>query len=196
MRKYNSARESNEQLAIVTPVQNPLYNESSWCVPPFETKREEKKKEARAKRKKGKKRHARERARAHARRIYYGRIVPLSFSFSEVFRSLVLSRARKKEHSRKGEKDKEKEEEGKSTSRARVLARTSATEKDPLLRPHYIVYLSEPPLFLALRLLLSSSSSPLSCLLALRLLVSRNKQLPFPSRIKRTYAHLPFFAKR
>lgn len=81
---------------------------------------------------------------------------------------------------RKGAEGTASPEKRGTTSRARVLARTSATEKDPLLRPHYIVYLSsKQPLFLALLLPPSSSPPSLSSLLALRLLVSRNKQLPF-----------------
>jgi len=65
----------------------------------------------------------------------------------------------------------------KGKSRARVVsARTSATAKDPLLCPHYIVYLSSEPLLSPLL-----SASPL----ALGLLVSRSKQLPlFPLRTK------------
>lgn len=67
-----------------------------------------------------------------------------------------------------------------TTSRARVLARTSATEKDPLLRPHYIVYLSEYHLsFSPFVFFLLLPPHLFLRLLALRLLVSRNKQLPF-----------------
>lgn len=50
-----------------------------------------------------------------------------------------------------------------TTSRARVSIRTSAAEKDPLLRPHYIVYLSSKPSpFLFLSRPSSSSSSSFS----------------------------------
>ena len=69
-----------------------------------------------------------------------------------------------------------------TTSRARVSTRTSATEKDPLLRPYYIVYLSSEPspiLALLVFFLLLPARLLHRYLLALRLLVSRNKQLPF-----------------
>ena len=69
-----------------------------------------------------------------------------------------------------------------TTSRARVSTRTSATEKDPLLRPYYIVYLSSEPspiLALLVFFLLLPARLLHRYLLVLRLLVSRNKQLPF-----------------
>lgn len=138
-------------------------------------KEEERGTQAKRERKEERKRHdAVENARFYyARRPFLFGGFPLSF--------LVQGAIRVKEERRGPE---ESPKMG-TTSRARVSTRTSAVEKDPLLRPHYIVYLSsKPPPFLALLLLPPpppSSLSPffLHCSLALRLLVSRNKQLPF-----------------
>lgn len=130
------------------PVRNPLYNESSWCAPPSSGEKKEKK------------RHGREERTEERKRRDVGRARPLlrggPLLFSGVFRSRSSSSAEKE--GRGGGDEGKPPKKGESTSRARVSARTSATEKDPLLRPHYIVYLSsEPPPFLALRLLPPSS---------------------------------------
>lgn len=134
---------------------------------------EKKKKEARAERKDGRKEVARRRTRArpllHGGPFFFGGF-PLSF--------LLESGERRSEGRRRAT---ELRKRG-TTSRARVSARTSATEKDPLLRPYYIVYLSTASTTSLSRPSSSSSLLPphlLCYLLALRLLVSRNKQLPF-----------------
>lgn len=147
---------------------------------PSELGRKERKKEARAGRKDGRKEAAR-----RARPLLRGG--PLLF---RGFSALVPPRARRKKGG-VGATRGNPRKKGESTSRARVSARTSATEKDPLLRPHYIVYLSsEPPPFLVFFLLLPARLLR-RYLLALRLLVSRNKQLPSSLAYKsatRTYA--------
>lgn len=115
-------------------MRNPLYNESSWCraTRPFKLRRR-KKKEARAERKDGRKEVARRRTRArpllHGGPFFFGGF-PLSF---------LLERGERRSEGRRRATELRKRG---TTSRARVSARTSATEKDPLLRPYYIVYLS------------------------------------------------------
>lgn len=179
--RANRAR-SNGLAVTRAPVRNPQHNESSWGRATRPYKYKGKRRHGGAERKNGRKRKWRD-VDARARVPYY----TAAPSFSGVFRSRFSSSAEKEGGGRgkRGETATELRKRG-TTSRARVLPRTSATEKDPLLRPHYIVYLStashlsfSPFVFF----LLSPSPSPphllLCYLLALRLLVSRNKQLPF-----------------
>lgn len=117
-------------------------------VRPFEPRR---KKEARAERKEGRKEAAWRRTRGSTRGSTRG-----DPSFSAVFPSRSFSR---RDTSERRKKRARRVRKIGTTSRARVSIRTSAAEKDPLLRPHYIVYLSSKPPFLALLLPPSPPSS-------------------------------------
>lgn len=115
-------------------------------VRPFEPRR---KKEARVERKEGRKEAACRRTRGSTTRG--------DPSFSAVFRSRSFSRRDRSERRKKGARRVRKMG---TTSRARVSIRTSAAEKDPLLRPHYIVYLSSKPSPFLVLLLPPSPPSP------------------------------------
>lgn len=112
---------------------------------------------------------------------------PASPLLSRVFRSRSFSRAADTSATEEGSPKKGRRRRGGGPRRGHVSrARTSATEKDPLLRPHYIVYFSsEPPLFLALLLLPLPPSSFRRCSPFVSSRLGAEAAALFPLRTKR-----------
>lgn len=150
------------------PVRNPLYNESSWCVPP--SSEEKRKRHGRKERTEERKR--RDVGRARTQLLLHEGLLPPSFS--GVFRSRSSSGAEKEGGDRAHEKG--------GPRRGHV----SRPGHLPLKRTHCYVPIisftlaaSHLPFSPFVFFLLLPARLLLRYLLALRLLVFRNKQLPF-----------------